>query len=39
MKHVAKTALRGSVAIIRKSEDQDPASIVTKALTDFATEF
>lgn len=39
MKHVAKTALLGSVAIIRKGDDEDPASIVTKALGDFATEF
>lgn len=39
MKHVAQKALRGSVAIIRKGEDEDPTSIVTKALGDFATEF
>lgn len=39
MKHVATKALRGSVAIIRKGDDEDPASIVTKALGDFATEF
>lgn len=39
MKHVAQKALRGSVAIIRKGEDEDPASIVTKALGDFSTEF
>lgn len=38
MKHVATKALRGSVAIIRKGDDEDPASIVTKALGDFRTE-
>jgi len=39
MKHVSKKALLGSVAITRKGDDEDPASIVTKALGDFSTEF
>lgn len=39
MKHVAKKALLGSVAITRKGDDDEPASIVTKALGDFTTEF
>jgi len=40
MKHVAPKALLSSAAIIiRKGDDEDPASIVTKALSDFATEF
>jgi HK97 family phage major capsid protein len=39
MKHVAKKALLGSVAITRKGDDEDPALIVTKALGDFTTEF
>jgi HK97 family phage major capsid protein len=39
MKHVAKEALLGSVAFICKGDDEDPASIVTKALGEFTTEF
>ena len=39
MKHVAKKALLGSVALTLKDDDTDPASIVTKALGDFSTEF
>lgn len=39
MKHVPARALRGSVAIIRKGDDEDPASIVTKALEEFTTAF
>jgi HK97 family phage major capsid protein len=39
MKHVAKKALLGSVAITRKGDDDEPASIVTKALGEFTTEF
>lgn len=35
MRHVAKNALLGSVAIVRKGEEDDPAGIVTKALEDF----
>jgi HK97 family phage major capsid protein len=35
MKHVAASALHGSVAIIRKGEEDDPVGIVTKALDDF----
>lgn len=39
MKHVSKKALLGSVAITRKDGgEDDPASIVTKALGDFRTE-
>ena len=39
MKHVAPKALLSSAAIIRKGEDDDPASIVTKALGEFSTAF
>ncbi|QDM14583.1 phage major capsid protein [Tardiphaga sp. vice352] len=39
MKHVSKKALLGSVAVTLKGDDEDPASIVTKALGDFSTEF
>lgn len=39
MKHVPAKALRGAAIIVRKGDDEDPASIVTKALGDFATEF
>jgi HK97 family phage major capsid protein len=39
MKHVAKKALLGSVAITRKGDDDEPASVVTKALGEFTTEF
>lgn len=35
MKHVAKTALLGSVALIRKGEEDDPVSVVTKSLEDL----
>ena len=39
MKHVAKTALLASAAVVLKGDDEDPASIVTKALGDFTAEF
>lgn len=32
MQHVMHNALRGSVAITRKGEEDDPVSIVTKSL-------
>lgn len=35
MRHVTKEALRGSVAIIRKGEEDDPINIVTKSLEDL----
>lgn len=35
MQHVMKNALRGSVALIRKGEEDDPVSIVTKSLEDL----
>ncbi|NTH50927.1 phage major capsid protein [Agrobacterium rhizogenes] len=35
MLHVNKNALRGSVAIVRKGDDEDPLSIVTKSLEDL----
>ncbi|WP_299939433.1 phage major capsid protein [uncultured Nitratireductor sp.] len=35
MQHVTKGALRGSVAITRKGEDDDPISIVTKSLEEL----
>lgn len=35
MKHVTNEALRGSVAITRKGEEDDPVSIVTKSLEDL----
>lgn len=35
MQHVMDSALRGSVAITLKGEEEDPANIVTKALEDF----
>lgn len=35
MQHVTKEALRGSVAITRKGEDDDPVSIVTKSLEEL----
>lgn len=35
MQHVMKNALRGSVAITRKGEEDDPVSIVTKSLEDL----
>lgn len=35
MQHVMKEALRGSVAIIRKGEEDDPLGIVTKSLEDL----
>uniref|UniRef100_UPI003BAA27A2 phage major capsid protein n=1 Tax=Stappia sp. TaxID=1870903 RepID=UPI003BAA27A2 len=35
MLHVMKNALRGSVAITRKGEDDDPLGIVTKSLEDL----
>jgi HK97 family phage major capsid protein len=38
MKHVTKKALLGSVSL-KSDNDTDPASIVTKALGDFTTEF
>lgn len=38
MKHVMKQALLGSVAITRKSEEDDPTNIVTKALADLSTQ-
>lgn len=35
MQHVTKNALRGSVAITRKGDDEDPVSVVTKSLEDL----
>lgn len=35
MQHVMKNALRGSVAITRKGEEDDPLGIVTKSLEDL----
>jgi HK97 family phage major capsid protein len=35
MRHVSKEALLAGAAIIRKGDEDDPASIVTKALDDF----
>lgn len=35
MKHVAESALRGSVALIRKGDDDDAIGVVTKALSDL----
>jgi HK97 family phage major capsid protein len=35
MQHLTKHALRGSVAITRKGEEDDPVGIVTKALEDL----
>lgn len=35
MQHVMKQALLGSVALIRKGEEDDPVSIVTKSLEDL----
>lgn len=35
MQHLMKNALRGSVAITRKGEEDDPVGIVTKALEDL----
>ena len=35
MRHVSKKALLSGATIIRKGDDEDPASIVTKALDDF----
>lgn len=35
MQHVMKNALRGSVAITRKGEEDDPISIVTKSLEEL----
>lgn len=35
MLHVMNTALRGSVAIERKGDDEDPVAIVTKSLSDL----
>lgn len=35
MQHVMKNALRGSVAITRKGEEDDPLSMVTKSLEDL----
>lgn len=35
MKHLTKEALRGSVAIDRKGDEDDPVNIVTKALEDL----
>lgn len=37
MQHVMKQALLGSVAIVRKGEEDEPASIVTKALDELRT--
>ncbi|MBB5045934.1 HK97 family phage major capsid protein [Rhodopseudomonas rhenobacensis] len=42
MKNVAKNTLLGSVALdltIKEGDESDPASIITKALGDFSTEF
>lgn len=36
MRHVTKEALLAGAAIIRKGDDEDPASIVTKALDDLS---
>lgn len=35
MQHVMKNALRGSVALIRKGEEDDPVSLITKSLEDL----
>lgn len=35
MKHLSMNALRGSVAITRKGEEDDPVNVVTKALDDL----
>ncbi|MBV1785307.1 phage major capsid protein [Hoeflea sp.] len=35
MKHLTKEALRGSVAIDRKGDEEDPVNVVTKALDDL----
>lgn len=39
MKHVSKSALRASTALVFKGDDEDPASIVTRALGEFSATF